>query len=124
MRCHEAAVAAAGARIAFVGSGTPAMAIDFARAHAGPHPVLADPERRAFAAAGMRRGWWSTVRPSLVVHLVRALLRGHRQSKVQGDAWQQGGVLVIGADRTLRHRQCDVVAGEELDFAAVIAALR
>ncbi len=124
MRRHEAELAAAAARLVFVGTGTPPMAADFARTHAGPHPVFSDPERRLFAAAGMRRSLWATLHWRLLPNLVRALRAGFRQTKVQGDAWQQGGVLVFGADARLRHREVDHAGGDELDLRAVLAAAR
>lgn len=124
MRTHEAAIAAAGAHLVFVGTGLPAMAADFARAQAGPHPVLSDPARRVFAAAGMRRALWTTLHWRLVRNLWRALRAGFRQTKVQGDAWQQGGVIVVDAGGAIRHRQVDGAAGDPLDVPALLAAVR
>ena len=124
MRTHEAAIAAAGAQMVFVGTGLPAMAADFARAQAGPHPVLSDPQRRVFAAAGMRRALWTTLHWRLVRNFWRALRAGFRQTRLQGDAWQQGGVLVVDAAGTIRHRQVDGAAGDPLDLEAVLAAVR
>jgi len=124
VRAHGAAIAAAGASLVFVGTGTPAMAAAFAREHAGGHAVLSDANRALFAAAGMRRGWWHMLRPSLLRNLARALRRGCRQGRVQGDAWQLGGVLVVDRERRIRHVQRDAVAGAPLDFAAVVAAVR
>ena len=123
MRAHENEIAAAGAAIVFVGTGTPAMAADFAREQAGAHSVLSDAGRALFAAAGMRRGRWRMLRPSLLMNLLRALRRGFRQGRVQGDAWQLGGVIVIDRERRIVHVQRDAVAGAPLDFAAVVAAV-
>jgi hypothetical protein len=124
LRAREAELAAAGARLVFVGSGTVPMAADFVRTHAGPHPVLADPQRRAFAAAGMRRGLGTTLHWRLVRNAWRALRGGFRQTKVQGDAWQQGGVLVVDAAGRVLHREVDTAAGDPLDLDAVVRAAR
>lgn len=124
MRGHEGELAAARARLVFVGTGTPAMAQDFARTHAGPHPVLSDPARRAFAAAGMRRSIGGLLHWRLLKNLVRALRRGFRQTKVQGDAWQLGGVVVFGPDGVERHREVDGAGGDELAVAGILAAAR
>ncbi len=124
MRTHEPALTAAGARLVFVGTGLPAMAADFARTHAGGHAVLSDPQRRAFAAAGMRRTLWSTLHWRLLANAWRALRAGFRQTKVQGDPWQQGGVLVFDARGVVRHQEVDGAAGDVLDVAAVLAAAR
>jgi len=124
LRRIENELAAAGARLVFVGTGTPAMAADFARENAGPHPVLSDPERRSFAAAGLRRSWFGLLHWRLLRNGLRALRAGFRQGRVMGDPWQLGGVAVFGADGRLRHAEADRAAGDPLDLARVLAAVR
>ncbi|HEX6813175.1 MAG TPA: peroxiredoxin-like family protein [Planctomycetota bacterium] len=124
MRTRENELLAAGARLVFVGTGTPAMAAEFAKSHAGPHPVLSDASRRSFRAAGMRRSPWAFLHWRFLRNVVRARRNGFRQTKVEGDPWQQGGVLVFDAKGQLRHRQQDAVAGDELDLGAVVDAVR
>lgn len=109
---------------AFVSTGAPPMARAFAQQHAGDWPVLSDPTRAIFRLAGMRRSRWTMLHPRLVVNLVRALRRGFRQGRVQGDAWQLGGVIVVDAAGAIAHRQVDRVAGDVVDLDAVRAALR
>lgn len=113
-----------GARILFVGSGTPVMAADFARTHAGPHPVLSDAARAAFRAAGMVRGIGAMLHWRFFGNLWRAWRAGFRQGRLAGDALQQGGVLVFGAGPALRLAQPDRAGGDELDLGAVLAAVR
>ncbi len=108
----------------FVGTGTPAMAADFARTHAGPHPVLSDPARATFAAAGMRRSVWATLHWRLLGNAWRALRAGFRQGRVQGDAWQQGGALVLDAAGAVVLRQVDRAGGDPLDADAIVASVR
>jgi hypothetical protein len=124
LRTREEGLSAAGAKLVFVGSGLPAMAADFARQHAGPHAVLSDPQRRAFAAAGMRRGWHTMLHWRFVANLWRSLRAGFRQAGVQGDPWQHGGVLVVGPSGRLLHQQIDTTAGDGLDLDAVLRAVR
>ena len=124
MRAREPELLAAGARLLFVGTGSPAMAADFAKAHAGPHPVLSDVARRSFQAAGMGRSCWSFLHWRFLRNVVRARRNGFRQTKIQGDPWQQGGVLVFDAKGRLRHQQVDAVAGDEIELDAVMAAAR
>lgn len=115
---------ALGARLVFVGTGSPPMAGSFAREHAGAWPVLSDPARRAFAAAGMKRGLGSLLRLRFLKNALRAWRSGFRQGKVQGDPWQQGGVLVLDREGVLVHQQLDGAAGDVLDLDAVVAAVR
>jgi hypothetical protein len=124
LRTREHELAAAGARVVFVGTGTPAMAADFARTHAGPHPVLSDAPRAAFAAAGMRGGWWTMLHWRFLPNLWRALRGGFRQTSVQGNAWQHGGVVVLAPDARVVHREVDRTAGDVLDLDAIVAAAR
>lgn len=122
MRRRDVEFAGLPARLLFIGTGTPAMAADFARQHAGPHPVLVDPARATFRAAGMRRALGATLHWRLVPNLLRALRAGFRQTRVQGDAWQQGGALVLDAAGRVQHRQVDRAGGEPLDLDALVAA--
>ncbi len=98
--------------LVFVGTGTPAMAAAFAREAAGVHPVLCDRTRAAFAAARMPRGLASVLHPRALLNAWRALRDGFRQSRVQGDPWQQGGVLVFDGEGALLHAAVDAVAGD------------
>jgi peroxiredoxin len=124
VRAHESALSAAGARLVFVSTGAPAMAADFANQHAGGHAVLSDAGRIAFTAAGMRRSLWSTLRWRTVRNAWRAFRRGHRQGRLQGDAWQQGGVVVFDARGRVLHHAVDQAGGDELDVEAILAAVR
>lgn len=123
MRARETEIDARGAVLVFVGTGTEAMAAAFARERAHGRPVLVDPERRLFVATGMQRAWWRIVHPRLLVNAVRALWRGHRQGRVQGDAWQLGGAIVLDRDGRVLHRQRDGAGGDPLDLDALVAAL-
>lgn len=113
----------AGIPMVFVGSGSPAMARNFAAQRAGPHAVLSDPECKSFAAAGMRRGLGSVLHWRTVLNLFRALRGGFRQARILGDPWQQGGVLVFDGKGAIVHRQVDRVGGEPIDVDRVRAAI-
>ncbi len=110
--------------VRFVGTGLPAMAASFAAEWAGPHPVLSDPTRAVFAAAGMRRSLFATLHWRLFANAWRAFRSGFRQGKVQGDPWQQGGVLVVDGRGTVVHRQVDRAGGDPLDLDAILVAVR
>ena len=53
---------------------------------------------------------------------IQAEVVGFRQGRVQGDAWQQGGLLLLDADGRVLHRQVDRAGGDPLDVAAVLVA--
>ena len=123
VRAHRAAIEQKGARIVFVGNGLPAMAREFATQNADGLPVLSDPSKRAFELAGMRRGLSTVLRPSMLKNAWRAFRSGHRQTKVQGDPWQQGGALVLGKDGVVLHAKRDGAGGDAIDWARVVAAI-
>lgn len=123
VRAHRAAIERKGASIVFVGNGLPAMAREFAAQHADGLPVLSDPSKKTFELAGMRRGLSTVLRPSMLKNAWRAFRSGHRQTKVQGDPWQQGGAIVIAKDGAVVHAQRDCAAGDAIDWARVVAAI-
>lgn len=120
---HRAAIEARGARIVFVGTGLPAMAKEFAAQHGGGLPVLGDPTRAVFDAAGMKAGVFTLLRLRFFANLWRALRAGHRQTRVQGAAMQQGGVVVLSKDGVVLHAQRDRAAGDAIAWSRVVEAL-
>lgn len=123
MRAHEQTLAAAGARLVYVSTGTPAHAEAFRAEHGLRGAVLSDGAGAAFAAAALRRGWGALLRPRAVTNGLRALRAGFRQRAVQGDPLQQGGAVVFGPDGAVRARQSDAGAGDLLDVEALLRAL-
>lgn len=123
VRAHRASIEKKGAAIVFVGNGLPAMAREFAAQNADGLPVLSDPTKKTFELAGMRRGLSTVLRPSMLTNAWRAFRSGHRQTKVQGDPWQQGGAIVLGKDGVVLHAQRDCAAGDAIDWSRVVAAI-
>jgi AhpC/TSA antioxidant enzyme len=77
-----------------------------------PFPLLADPERTAYAAFGLgRTSWARLLRPAILWKYSRMVLRGARVRRVpEGeDALQLGGDFLVGVDHRLvwAHRGAD-----------------
>ena len=108
MRPRAGEFAQAGGKLAIVGNGWPAAARSWAQ-HVGFPPsvaVLTDPSRKAYDLAGMKRSAVLTLfNPLSLARWGRARLRGFRQGRTAGDAWQQGGALVVrpGGEITWRY---------------------
>ena len=117
------AIHRAGAELVIVGNGSPAQAADFRAAQHVTSPLYVDPELRAYATAGLRRGVATALNLRTLAHGVRALRSGQRQGATQGDPWQQGGVFVITPDDRVLFRHVSQEAGDHPDPADVIAAL-
>ncbi len=112
-----------GAEAFIVGSGRPEQARDFLEKGGLDVTVFCNPDLAAYKAAGMKRGLLRTFNPKSAVNALGSLARGFRQGRTQGDAFQQGGVLVVSsAGKVLFHR-ADAVTGEKVPLAEILASL-
>lgn len=123
MRDHVPAIRARGAELVVVGNGAAHFAAAFRDDLHLDAPLLVDPELRAYRAAGLRRGRVELLSPRLPLHALRALAAGHRQTAVQGDPWQLGGVLVIRPGGALAYRHASREAGDHAPIGEILAAL-
>ena len=85
--------------------------------------LLLDPELHAYRAAGLRRGRREMTSPQLIGNTIRALRSGARQTAIQGDAWQLGGVFVFGSGGELRFQHRSAAAGDHASPEEIDAAL-
>lgn len=114
---------ARGAELVLIGNGSAYFASAFREDQGLDCPVLVDPALDAYRAAGLRRGRVELLSPRLPLHALRALRAGHRQSGIEGDPWQLGGVFVIAAGGELRYRHVSSDAGDHAPIADVLRAL-
>jgi alkyl-hydroperoxide reductase/thiol specific antioxidant family protein len=73
------------------------MAKSFAEHYKFPDSVamLTDPSRESYKAAGLQRSILRTFSFKALGYFWAARKKGFRQGRVQGDAFQQGGSLVV-----------------------------
>jgi len=116
-------VRAAGAELIFIGNGRPDQAADFARREVPGCTVLTDPSLRAYQALRMVRGVRATLGPASIAAGVGAALRGRRQTRLEGDAWQQGGLLLLGPGGRVLFLQRNRNAGDRPDLDGALAVL-
>jgi peroxiredoxin len=112
-----------GAELVIVGNGRPEHAVDFRDSEHVQCPLLVDPELRAYAAAGLRRGLLSAINPRVFLRGFRAFAEGKRQGATQGDPWQQGGVFVIRPGNVVDFAYVSQEAGDHPSTDKIIAAL-
>lgn len=86
-------------------------------------PVFTDPTLRVHRAVGARRGVRLSKLPRLLGNAVRAMSKGHFQTRVLGDGQQLGGVFVIMPGGALAYRHLSEVAGDHPDPEVVVSAL-
>ena len=95
-RLHE--LTRLGLRVIYVGNGEPRYLDAFIERNAidlSAVEVVTDPSLAAHRALELPRSFLSTYGPRALFGLTRALVRGFRQSTIEGDLYQQGGVLVV-----------------------------
>jgi dehydrogenase/reductase SDR family protein 12 len=116
-------IRARGAELVIIGNGAPNFAAAFREDFELDCPLLVDPELRAYRAAGLRRGRVELLSPRLPGNALRALRSGSRQTGVQGDPWQLGGVFVIQPGGASTYRYVSREAGDHPPVEDILAAL-
>ena len=116
-------IARAGAALHVIGNGPPMFMAGFRETTGYDGPLYTDPSLAVYRALELRRGALTILSARAAVNAVRALRGGFRQGRTQGDATQQGGVLVVAKGGTIRYRHADRVAGDHAPLSAVLAAL-
>ena len=80
--------------------------------------ILVDPERRTYQALGLQRSWRGLFHWKVLWRALTLLLQGARQGEVQGDAFQNGGVLITDATGLIVYRYASKWAGDHPPSAA------
>ena len=123
MRDRIQDIRSSGAELVIVGNGSEYFATAFREDFELDCPVLVDPELRAYRAAGLRRGRVELLSPRVPMNALRALRSGSRQTGVQGDPWQLGGVFVIRPGGEVTYRYVSGEAGDHPPVDDVLAGL-
>jgi hypothetical protein len=118
-------ILATGALPVLIGHGSPDDADRLRRDLAVPDalPLMTDPRRTSYTAAGWRRSLAGVLSPSTLSAGARAWRRGNRLGRLAGDPLQLGGVLVVDPDHSVRFHHASRFAGDHPDMEAVLAAL-
>jgi len=126
LRPRAAEFEAAGARLAIVGNGWPAMAKAFGE-RAGLLPsvtLLTDPTLQSYARAGLKRSALLTLGPRGWLPYIRTLQKGFRQGRLAGDPWQQGGAVVIAPGGEVLYRHVSLHPADLPGVGSLLAPLR
>lgn len=123
MRGRLADIEAAGADLVFVGNGNPQQARHFQARQVMESPVFTDPGLRLYRVLGMKRGVGATLGPKSIAAGARSVLRGHLQTSVEGDPWQQGGLIVLKPGGEVAYVERNRTAGDRPNLDAALAAL-
>lgn len=114
---------AAGAELFVIGNGTPNFIQGFREHTKYDGPLYTDPSREVYKAAQLKRGIARTVNFRSVVSSVKTLARGGRQGWMQGDEWQQGGVLVVAPSGDVKWHHASDYPGDNASVDQITRAL-
>ena len=108
-------------RVCVVGNGTPKAAADFIDYLELPFSVYCDRDGHAYSLAGMQRNFGLNL--SSVKDAWRSYQSGHRQDKIAGDVWQQGGVIVVSSIGKVLATIADKSAGDYIDIPSLVSKI-
>ena len=114
----------AGGRLVIIGNGTPSFIEGFREKSGFQGPVYTDPSRRTYEALRLRRDIGSSLNLRSARRAFQAYRKGFRQSRTEGDAWQQGGVFVISGQGNIVFRYASEYAGDHPPVEPLVEALR
>ena len=126
MQLHRAidAIHAAGAELYVIGNGAPMFIEGFRETTGFAGAVYTDPSLAAYRAAELERGLGTMLSVGAALRTARALGRGFRQGRTQGDQTQQGGVLVVARDGRVLYHHVSHGPGDNAPPDAIVAVLR
>jgi hypothetical protein len=85
--------------------------------------LFTDPTRRTYRALGFRRSVRSALGWSALRNIWRGLRAGSRQRGLKGDAWQQGGVIIVLPSGSVPYRFASRVSGDHPVPSEIVAVL-
>jgi hypothetical protein len=116
-----------GAEVLVVTQARPELLAAFVRELVLPFPAVADPTRAAYRAFGLERTTWRrTLRPGVLWHYLRLVLRGWRPRRpVPGeDVWQLGGDFVLDGEGRLVYAYRSAEPTDRPTVAQLLRAVR
>lgn len=120
---HVDQFTAKGGHLYVIGNGSPSFIAGFREQTLYDGPVYTDPELAVYRAAELKRSVARTLDPRGWLKGVKAFTEGHRQGRTQGDAWQQGGVLVVASSGQVRWHHASDLPGDNASAAQILDAL-
>lgn len=124
MRSRSGDIRASGADLVFVGNGAVQFAKHFKEREVPGFEVYTDPSRVSYQALGLKRSLLGTLGPRSLLAGVRATGAGHRQTTVEGDAFQLGGIFAVARGGEIRYSEIHSSAGDRPNVGAALASLR
>jgi peroxiredoxin len=103
LRRHADQFQRVGANVVLVGLGNPEETADFKARFDVPFPMIADPQKRLFAAFQLKQAsTGSLLSLGMAAKGLSAMAKGHRIGIPRGDVRQLPGVFIIDTDGRIR----------------------
>jgi hypothetical protein len=115
---------AAGAELVIIGNGAPMFIAGFRERSGYKGPLYTDPSLATYKAAHLGRGFGKTFNPLSIGATVKAFAHGSRQRGVEGDAYQQGGVVVIAPGGVVKWHHISKRLGDNATMEQIVASLK
>lgn len=115
---------AAGLTLNVIGNGAPMFIAGFRETTGYDGPLYTDPSLAVYKAAELQAGLRTLLSLGAATRTVGALRRGFRQGKIQGDAFQQGGALVIGREGSVLWHHISSGPGDNATADQLVGAMR
>jgi len=112
-----------GAKLVLIGNGTPEQGTEFEGRDPLPFRLLVDPDLVGYQALELKRSLLAGFRPRTLLHLVNALRAGYRGGRLEGDAYQLGGVFLIVPGGDVRYARVSRELGDEPPVEDVLESL-
>ena len=120
-----------GVRLVFIGQGDAQQSLAFREEHipTAAATILRDPDRLSYRALQWTRQPWRLFFPAVLRNAVRVLRQGHRQGALQGDPFQNGGLVLVDGEGEIvfLHRQAhpgdSLSSQEEARFRRLLESL-
>ena len=112
----------AGLGRAVIGNGPPDRIAGFRKTTGWSGPIYTDPDKAVYNALAFKHGMGGMMGLKSMASLVKSLVSGHGSAAIQGDALQQGGVLVAGPGDAAHFFYRNKEAGDYPAASAILAA--
>jgi hypothetical protein len=112
-----------GVRTVFIGNGAANYIEGFEDRNllrGAPVEIVTDPTLNSFRAASLHRNVLGAAGPTAIKNQLRAFVRGVPPRLVEGDLWQQGGVLIIDRQSQLAFHHADPSTGAHAEIGDVM----
>ncbi len=120
---HLEEIEARGAKLHLIGNGAPNFIEGFREVTGYTGSIYTDPSLKSYDAAGLLRSVRATFGLRSISAGVKSFADGKRQGSRQGDAFQQGGALVINSAGEVLYSHQSSAGGDNVSPVDLIAAL-